>query len=53
MLYDDVSHVVSEGVAILVEAVHRTEDELVARDCPVLTPHSLCNQQSVTRDYQL
>ena len=53
MLYDDVSHVVSEGIAILVEAMYRTEDELVARYRPVLTSHNLCNKQSVTRDYQL
>ena len=48
MLYDDVSHVVPAGVTILVEAVHRTEDELVTRDGPILTPYSLCNKQSVT-----
>ena len=48
MLYDDVSHVVSEGVAILVETVYRTEDELVTRYRPVLTSHSLCDKQSVT-----
>ena len=41
MLNDDVGHVVAEGVAVLVETVDRTEDELVVGDGPVLTADHL------------
>ena len=41
VLYDDVGHVVPVGITVLVQAVHRAEDQLVVRDRTVLTPHSL------------
>lgn len=41
VLDNDIGHVVSIRVAILVEAVNRTEVELVAGDGPVLAAHHL------------
>lgn len=43
MLDNDVSHVVSVGVPILVQTMDSTEDQLIVRDRPVLTPHRLYN----------
>lgn len=43
MLDNDVSHVVSVGVPVLVQTMDSTEDQLIVRDRPVLTPHRLYN----------
>lgn len=43
MLDNDVSHVVSVGVPVLVQTVNSTKDQLIVRDRPVLTPHRLYN----------
>lgn len=41
MLDNDVGHVVSVGVPVLVQTVDSTEDQLIVRDRPVLTSHRL------------
>ena len=41
VLYDDVSHVVSVGVAVFVQAVHYAKDEMVVGNGTVLTTHGL------------
>ena len=41
MLYNDVRHVISECVTILVQTVHRTEDQLIVCYSTILTPNSL------------
>lgn len=41
VLDDDVCHAVSVGVAILVEAVNRAENKLVAGDGPILAAQHL------------
>ena len=41
MLYDDVSHVVSVRVSILVQTVHDAEDHVIHRDRAVLTANRL------------
>lgn len=41
VLDNDISHVVSIGIAILVEAVNCAEDNLVAGNSPILTAQHL------------
>ena len=41
MLYYDVSHVLPESIALLVEAMDRREYQLVISNCSILTPNSL------------
>lgn len=43
MLDNDVGHVVSVGVPILVQTVDSTEYQLIVRDRPVLASHRLYN----------
>lgn len=52
VLDNDVSHAVSISIAILVEAVNRTEDKLVAGDGPILAAQHLDRrQQSCSTSY--
>lgn len=48
MLNDDVGHVVPVGVAVLVQAVHGAEHQLVVGQGSVLTPHRLHNTQTAS-----
>ena len=43
MLNDDIRHVVTEGISVLVETMDRAEDELVVGNGPILTAHHLKN----------
>lgn len=43
MLDNDIGHVVSVGVPVLVQTVDSTEYQLIVRDRPVLAPHCLYN----------
>ena len=47
VLNNDVSHAVSEGVAILVQAVNRAEDQLKEGNGAVLTAHHLHDTKKV------
>jgi len=49
VLHDDVGHAVSVRVAVFVEAVHCTEDELVAGDGPVLAAQHLDKRERCSR----
>jgi len=41
MLNDDIRHVVTEGISVLVETMDRAEDELVVGNGPILTANHL------------
>ncbi len=43
MLYNDIRHVISVGVAIFVQTVHCAEGQLVVSQSAILTPYGLMN----------